>query len=294
MATAQFIPGSGSSGAAGVASLSVSGVPLAQNATTGAITLTYSTTNCQPGFQWMYDGTNWQCLQTAFPRRRWGCDEEYTGSGATNNGPCFIYILSGSTLSTTGAAIDVSHPGLHTWLVDALNDRVSIITGNSTGNTIAFGVGATYWTDFIFQIDVTSDATNTWTLRAGFCDSINADCTDGIYVELNPNVDTEFQCKVAQNGTRTTLDSGITFATATWYRVRIEEESNNVARILLGAAGAEPTQICGAISLANLPLGTARATQAGMQFIATGAGTGARNLTIDYAGWGGYPTTGGR
>lgn len=72
-------------------------------------------------------------------------------------------------------------------------------------------------------LDDLSDGTDTFVLRCGFGDKFNdsADYDSGFYFELDSNADTEWQCKTADGGTRTTEDSGITAAADTWYRLRI-------------------------------------------------------------------------
>lgn len=67
-----------------------------------------------------------------------------------------------------------------------------------------------------------SDGTNTYRVRVGLGDETDAtDFSNGFYFEADPNSDTEWQCKTADGGSRTTTDSGVTIAQDTVYRLRI-------------------------------------------------------------------------
>jgi hypothetical protein len=292
--TAQFIPGTGAGGgAAGVSSITTSSNSLTLSGSTGAVTINQTTTGVNPGGLWFYDGSNWVTGQQSLPRYTWGCTEEMTGAvQAATAGVCTVGILSGTTITNLGVT-DVTHPGAQLWVVDAATDRVTLISNGSSANSIVFASGANVYSEWIFQIDAASNGTDTYTLRVGFIDVVNADAVDGAYFELNSNADTEFQCKVASNSSRVTAspDTGVTFAINTWYKVRVEVDAASTVRFYING-----TQVCtaSASSLnAGLPSGATRATQAGMSFIAS-AGTGVRNLSLDYLSFGGYFTGAGR
>lgn len=67
-----------------------------------------------------------------------------------------------------------------------------------------------------------SDATNTYTFRAGFIDSISAESTDGAFFRYtNGTNGGRFQAVTRNNGVETATDTGITVGTGTWYKFGI-------------------------------------------------------------------------
>lgn len=264
--------------------------PLAVTSGTGpAPALAFSTTGCTAGEAWLFDGASgWVCVAAGKPGTQvWGCEDDMFGVpyGAAV-GTCGVAVLSTSTWTAAGVA-DVTHPGVHIWTIDGASDRVSLISNASAVDSVVFGAGSNAFVEATLKVNALSNGTDTYTLRVGFLDVINADAVDGAYFELNSNADGQWQCKTAANSVRTTAspDSAVTFAADTWYRLRVEVDAASAVRYYI-----DGVQVC-THDQTNIPSGAARATQTGITFISS-AGTGSRVLSLDLWRFGGFMSTG--
>lgn len=71
------------------------------------------------------------------------------------------------------------------------------------------------------RLTTLSDVTNTYSIWAGFGDRVTAEPTDGTYFRYTHSVNSgKFECVTSNNATRTAVDTGVTVAAATWYRLR--------------------------------------------------------------------------
>jgi hypothetical protein len=180
----------------------------------------------------------------------------------------FDYVAIGSgTISKIAG--EPNHPGIL---------RVSSSTTANSGGRVqtdinAFRIGGGEVFEIIFRLLVT-DNTNT-TLRMGFLDTTtSSDVTDGVYFELPAN-SLNIVGKTANNNTRTTSSTIATLTVNTWYRCRIEINSNatqanfyvyNDSGTLLGSTSITT----------NIPTAAGRETGAG--FVVTNSGTTATAL----------------
>lgn len=265
--------------------------PLAVATGTGPVpALSLSGTGCEQGATQVWDGSAWTCTNPHDTSGMdWSCEDEMTGPpyGAAV-GTCGVAALSGGTIAANGVT-DVTHPGSQLWTIDTATDRSTLVSNGSAIDTIVFAAGANNYFEAILQFNLLSTGTDTYTLRVGFCDVINADCVDGAYFELNSNADGQFQCKTASNSARTTAspDSAVTAAATTWYKLRVEVDGSSAVRFYINGS-----QVC-THDQTNIPSGAARATQAMISYIAS-AGTASRTLSLDRLAYGGYFTAGGR
>jgi hypothetical protein len=198
----------------------------------------------------------------------------------------FIGLLFGQdwqqSNSGTGAAF--SSVGLQDggtgWLQSALGTTA---TGRTFFGLIAtgglrFGVGAAACKARV-RIATLSDATNSWTFRGGFIDSGSAESTDGAFFRYTHSVASgHFQAVTRNNNVETAVDTGITVAVGTSYRLHIA----------VNAAGTEAVfSINGSVVATittNIPIAAGRETGAGL-FCQRSTGTAALTAAFyDYLG----------
>ncbi len=127
------------------------------------------------------------------------------------------------------------------------------------------------------RINVLSDATNAWTLRAGFVDSLAAESTDGAFFRYTHSVNGgRFQAVTRANNVETAVDTGIAAAAATTYRLEVE----------VNAAGTEAVfRIDGtdvATITTNIPTGTGRETGWGAFCLRSAGTTALSAVFLDY------------
>lgn len=93
-------------------------------------------------------------------------------------------------------------------------DRGSIIQNNSSNR---FG-GGYIWTEFSITPDTAiADATNTGFIMCGLSNQVSAEATNGFYL-FSANGET-YKIKMANAGSRTTYDTGITPVLSTFIKV---------------------------------------------------------------------------
>lgn len=115
-----------------------------------------------------------------------------------------------------------------------------------------------------------SDATNTYTERAGFLDSVSAEPTDGAYFRYVHSANGGRWLAVTRsNGAESTADTGVAASTAAWAWLEVAVESGSLASFYInGARVAELTT--------NIPVATGRELGWGAAAIRS-AGTAAFN-----------------
>jgi hypothetical protein len=175
-------------------------------------------------------------------------------------------VSSGTIAKIPGEA---NHPGIL---------RISSsTTANSGGNvltdTTAFRIGGGEVFEIIFQPSVSGN-TNT-TIRMGFLDATAAgDATDGVYFELPAN-SLGIVGKTANNAVRTTSATIATLTVNTWYRCRIEINSN-ATQANFYVYDDSGTLLGSTNITTNIPTAAGRETGAGL--VATNSGTTATLL----------------
>jgi hypothetical protein len=171
-------------------------------------------------------------------------------------------------------ASEANHPGIL---------RISSSTTANSGGYIetdatAFLLGGGECFEVIFQPRVSGNANTT--IRMGFLDTISStDATDGAYFEL-PAGSLDIVGKTANNGTRTTSSAIATLTVNTWYRARLEVNSN-ATQVNFYVFNDSGTQLGTQSITTNIPTASGRNTGAGV--IATNSGTTAVELV--YFDW---------
>jgi hypothetical protein len=183
----------------------------------------------------------------------------------------FAVISSGTQAKI---ASEANHPGIL---------RISSSTTANSGGYIetdatAFLLGGGECFEVIFQPRVSGNANTT--IRMGFLDTTSStDATDGAYFEL-PAGSLDIVGKTANNGTRTTSSAIATLTVNTWYRARLEVNSN-ATQVNFYVFNDSGTQLGSQSITTNIPTAVGRETGAGV--IATNSGTTATLLA--YFDW---------
>ena len=167
------------------------------------------------------------------------------------------------TVSGTGAAFTAkanansNSIGILTFgLGTVATNRASIDSGNFSILNLGLGT-ASFESDCRFT--VLSDATNTYTFRAGFIDSVSAESTDGVFFRYTNGTNSgKFQAVTRSNGTETAVDTGITVAISTWYdfEININATGTSAEFKINGTVVATITT--------NIPVGSGRETGYGV------------------------------
>lgn len=184
-----------------------------------------------------------------------------TGVAAANT------IVAPQTASQIGvmqsdAGTDVG--GLAGWLSSALLARLD--NGGKWKLEIAIRTPA-----------LVSDGTNTYSLRAGFLDSVSTESTDGVFFRYTHSVNSgKWQFVTRANGTETITDTGITVAAATNYKLNIEVQADGLK------AFGRIDDVNVASSTTNIPIGAGRETGFGAMLLKT-AGVTAKTFFTDYS-----------
>jgi hypothetical protein len=133
----------------------------------------------------------------------------------------FSYSVSG-----TGAAFSTLATGADNAVGIMRAALGTTATGRAAINSVNFGVlrfslGQAYFEGDVRIVSL-SDATNTYTFRAGFIDSITGESTDGAFFRYTHGTNSgRFQAVTRSNGVETATDTGITVAANTWYDFEI-------------------------------------------------------------------------
>jgi len=179
----------------------------------------------------------------------------------------FVAISLGTIAKIAGES---NHPGIL---------RISSSTTANSGGYIltdatAFLISGGEVFEIIFQPRVSGNANTT--IRMGFLDTTTStDATDGVYFELPAN-SLDIVGKTADNATRTTSSTIATLTLNTWYRCRIEINSN-ATQANFYVYDDSGTLLGSTNITTNIPTATGRNTGAGL--VATNSGTTATLLS---------------
>jgi hypothetical protein len=122
-----------------------------------------------------------------------------------------------------------------------------------------------------------SDGTDTYTLRIGLLDSAAAESTDGVFFRYVHSANSgKWLCVTRANGVETTVDSGVTFAINTNYKLGIEVAGDGSKAFF--AINGVPV----ASQTLTIPTGAGRELGFG-GFILKSAGTTDRSFFTDYS-----------
>jgi len=204
--------------------------------------------------------------------------EEFFGV-MPSSGPYGVFAVtrtvanSGGTTSGPIGATDAAPGVFGMFTVTSTTSAAGIITGQP----VLLGNGA-YTFETRVQVDDLSDATNAYTIRTGFLDSITGEPTDGCYFRYS-DADASWFTVCRSNGVETAsaVDSATDVAADTWdvLRVEVNAAATSVVFKIDGATVRTET--------ANIPTGASRQTYFGSSMIRS-AGTVSRALWSDYIG----------
>lgn len=144
-------------------------------------------------------------------------------------------------------------------------------------DTLFFGQGAAYYVTK-FAINVLSDATNRYTCRIGFIDSVTGESVDGAFFRYTDTVNSgRWQCVTRANSVETATDSGITAAAGTWakFEIEVNADGTSVAFKVNGTTVQTHTT--------NIPTGSGRGTSYGNMVLRSVGTTSFISLLIDFA-----------
>lgn len=153
--------------------------------------------------------------------------------------------------------------GLAGWLTSALLTRLDN--------------GGTWKGEWSIRTPALSDGTNTYSLRVGFLDSVSVESTDGVFFRYTHSVNSgKWQFVTRANSVETITDTGITYATATNYKLQIQVQSDGLK------AFARIDDVNVASATATIPVGAGRETGFGAMILKT-AGATTPTLLTDYS-----------
>jgi hypothetical protein len=188
----------------------------------------------------------------------------------------------GISAATGGGSVDLSstaglaqHPGIATIKSAATANTGGWIGSESTA--ILLSGGESYEAIFNIATLVTP------TIRMGFLDSVSStDAVDGVYIEIPSSGNAVG--KTANNSTRSTTGTNVALSTGTWYRARIDVNSDatQVDFYIFSDAG---VQLWHDSLTTNIPTATGRETA--IRFVATNGDAAAITIAlVDYmANW---------
>lgn len=224
-------------------------------------------TNIRNGFQ---------ILQHSFPL------------GPASNSSGFGFNLAAAA-SGAGAAGSVGSPDSNN-----VTQFYNLATGTDTtgrcsisGATTQFLLGNGHYYRFTARVKVSalSDATNTYTTRIGFSDSITGDATDGVYLRYTHGTNSgNFELVLRSNSSETAVNCSAGFAADTWCELAI------VITPTRAEAYKDGVLIGSTTTMTNLPSGSGRGTGVAT-YVIKSAGTTSRTLSVASIGVYGYKAT---
>src|SRR4030095_3566645 len=229
--------------------------------------------------QLWYDSTTsrWRAVNTSnfvTPPANWGYYYHRDGLGGnTADGVTASTAASGGTHSSING--DIKHPGLQRYT--AGTSTTGFASNISAANVLRLG-NSNYWRfDAMINIDTLSDATNTYTLRAGFIDSGSAESVDGAFFRYTHSVNTGKWVLVGRSNSVETVTNATNTAVAAATRYRLT--------VIVNAAGNEAKFFQDGVSLGtvttNIPTGSGRETGFGVMFLKSAGTTDINILQFD-------------
>lgn len=173
--------------------------------------------------------------------------------------------------ATTSAVADTDESGIVTLTTTASSSGIG--SASSLNTSVLFG-GAQYSLWSRVKLDTLSDATDTYTVTAGYADS--GAVVDGCYIRYSHSINSgKWQGVCTANSVSTTLDLGITVAISTWYKLLVVVNATGTSAefFVNGTSGGTITT--------NIPTGAGRQTGI-MTRIVKSAGTTARLLNVGF------------
>ena len=195
---------------------------------------------------------------------------------AVVNDPNWTFTVSGTAAVHT--PIVFGEPNA----VGAMRSGLGTLSGNRTSISsltmacLALGAGAARYAGR-FRLASLSDAVNTWTMRCGFIDSVTAESVDGVFIRYTDNVNGgRFQAVCRENSVETMVDTGVSAATGTTYKLVIEVNALATSAVFKINGNTVAT------IAANIPNGAGREMGYGISTIRTVGTAAVNSYEVDY------------
>lgn len=193
---------------------------------------------------------------------------------AGNIGGVFQVTTSGGTVQvqSQGTALPAGWIGSVRFLTNTVATGAAVL---SAYNPIPLGLGAT-WHEALWRIPVLSTGVETFTVRCGYIDIGTAESTDAVAFRYTDAVNGgRFEAYARNNSVETAVDTGVTVAINTDYKMRVEVNAA-ASRALFYINNSLVATIT-----TNIPSGQTRFTGAGLNLLKS-AGTTNRDLYADF------------
>lgn len=229
-----------------------------------------------------YDATlsRWTLCESItrfIPPARWGLYYRNDLFGTAADAFC------SSQVSGTGAANSVAAVTSVAGKPGVVQHQLGTIATNraafATTNFAQLLLGNSWYHRYetMVRIAQLSNATDTYTARFGFLDSVSAEPTDGVFFRYTHAVNSgQWQLVARSNGTETATNSSSSVASATWYRLTV----------IVPPAGSSAEFFVNGTSVgtvaANIPTGSGRGTGFGNALIRSAGTTAANVCDSDY------------
>ena len=194
---------------------------------------------------------------------------------SSTSGPEFVFQQSG-----TGAGV-AARTGLADGGIGWVDFNLGTVATNRVAcsvaqNTILLGQGRAGFACRISQ-RVLSDATNSYSERFGFIDSVTGESTDGAFFRYTHSVNGgRFQAVTRSNSVETAVDTGITVAGVTSYKLEV----------VVNAGGSSAEFFVNGASVAtittNIPTAAGRETGCGLMLLRSVGTAAVTPITVDY------------
>ena len=156
---------------------------------------------------------------------------------------------AGTNLTFTAQG-DTNHPGVVNWSVGGSATGRAGVGSNNT-DSFVFGTRNHVFSTAVYVVTYLSTATQRYTMECGFMDNLAGGISYGAYFSYTDNANSgKWLCTCSNGLGATSVDSGITVAVDTWYKLEIEVDAaaTSVVFKLDGTTVATIT--------ANIPTGT--------------------------------------
>lgn len=167
---------------------------------------------------------------------------------------------TGAAVAVQGSVPDSGIGWINLNLGSTATSRASFATA---GTVIRFGFGRAYAASRL-RLTALSNAVSTFSVRAGFIDSISAESQDGAFFRYTDTVNGgRFQAVTRQNNTETAADTGVAVAINTDYKLEVIVNADGTS------AEFRINGVVVATITTNIPVGTSRDTGAGVMVLRT-------------------------
>ena len=197
---------------------------------------------------------------------------DFPGAGALP----FVTIASGAGSGVTWTdSGNADHPGLANLPTGTATTGRSFI-GTNNQNAFVFGTRAHAFDTSVLVTANLSSGTQTYHIEAGFFDSLTGAPSYAAYFTYTDGVNSgKWQCTCSDGLGATSVDSGITVATSTYYRLQVDVNAA-ASSVVFKIDGSTVATIT-----ANIPNGTGNRLGCGVN-MRKSVGTTSREARVDY------------